>query len=75
MEAFKKSLLLYVWHDSTKFFELQGNLDAFRDEIELGMTTSFNYSIHDDFHGNRADFHDMNDNSKSSEGKSFQYIY
>ena len=28
-----------------------------------------------DFYWNQADFHDINDYSKGSDGKSFQYIY
>ena len=45
------------------------------DRLEAGIATSFNCFIQCDFHGNQADFQDSNNNSKGSEGNSFQYIY
>ena len=44
------------------------------DEIEAVIATSFTCFIQCDFHGNQADFHDINNYSKCSEGNSFQYI-
>ena len=44
------------------------------DEIEAGIATSFKCFIQFDFHGNQADFHDINNYSKGSEGNSFQYF-
>ena len=44
------------------------------DEREAGIATLFNCSIQCDFHRKQADFHDIINYSKGSEGKSFQYI-
>ena len=38
------------------------------DEIEAGIATSFNCFIQCEFQGNQADFHDINNYSKGSEG-------
>ena len=45
------------------------------DVIEPVIATSFNCFIQCNFRGNQADFNDINNYSKGSEGNSFQYIY
>ena len=45
------------------------------EEIEAGLATSFNYFNQCDFHGNQADFYNINNYSKGSESNSFQYIW
>ena len=40
-----------------------------------GIATSSNYFMQCDIYRNQADFHNINDYSKSSESNSFHYIY
>ena len=57
-----------------QFSKYKVTMTTLCDEIEAGIATSFNCFIQCDFQGNQADFHDINNYSKGSEGNSFQYI-
>ena len=57
-----------------QFLKYKVTMTTLCDKIEAGIATSFNCFIQCDFHGNQADFHDINNYSKGSEGNSFQYI-
>ena len=57
-----------------QFSKCKVTMTTLCDEIEAGIATSFNCFIQCDFQGNQADFHDINNYSKGSEGNSFKYI-
>ena len=57
-----------------QFSKYKVTMTTLCDEIEAGIATSFNCFIQCDFQRNQANFHDINNYSKGSEGKFSIYL-
>ena len=71
MNTTKNNVLWYVQHVSTTIFKLQGNHGDFLWRNRGGNNLFIQLFMQRDFCWNQADFHDINDYSKGSDGNSF----